>query len=166
MKRQQNFLQQNFWRIIASYAAMFREHRTHRNHLKQMRRHGKALRIARKEADAMHKATGKAYYVLPDANGQLRVLDKAAIRNLKRFKIMSDKVTVIDLLTESEYNTMNNHFLILVTNANGGKSFVYFRGTIDECLENHKFPLAKKVEILGGFERIVTRTDRGTIIKH
>lgn len=161
-----NALQQNFWRVIAHYARMFREYRQHRRNMKQIRRHGKALRIARQEADVMHKATSKAYYVMPDFTGQLRVLDKAAIKNLKRFKVMSENVTVIDLLTESEYNTMNNHFVVLITENSGSKSWHYFRGTIIECIDSLKHDQAKRIEVLGGFECVATLTDRGRIIKH
>lgn len=160
-----NYLKQNFDNVIKSWMAKIALHQQNIRARKDRRRHGKALKEAIRQADEMHKATGRAYYVMKDYNGELRVLDKASIQTLKKFKVMDKAVTVMDLLTEVEYSTINNHFLLLVENANGGKSFMFFRGTIHECLEKYKFPTAKKVEILGGFERVVTITE-GKVYKH
>ena len=158
-------LKHNFWLVIESWKAQIRLHRINRKTRKAIRKHGKELAEAKRQADLMHKATGKSYYILPDHEGSLRVLDKAGIKNLKRFKVMDKAVTVVDLLTESEYNTLNNHFVVLVTERNGSTSWFYFRGTIIELLDSQKFPNSQNVEILGGFERIVSIKD-GKVIKH
>lgn len=160
-----NYFTHNFWLVIENWQAQFRAHRAHRRTRKQIRRHGKELSMRKKEADEMHKATKKTYYVLPDYNGVLRVLDKANIKNLKRAKIMSKEVTCVDLLTESEYNTMNNHFVVLQSWGDNEKSWSFFRGTILECIDRFKQYNADEVQILGGFERVVTIKD-GKVIKH
>lgn len=137
--------------------------------MKQIRRHRKELAMRTKEADELHKATKKTYYVLPDYNGVLQVLDKSNIKNLKRAKIMNREVTCVDLLTESEYNTMNNHFVVLFTNPTviGDQNirWEFFRGTILECIDKFSNYPGSKIQILGGFERVVTIKD-GKVIKH
>lgn len=162
-----NRLKHNFWLVIESWKAQIRLHRINRKTRKAIRKHGKELAEAKRQADLMHKATGKSYYVLPDHEGSLRVLDKAGIKNLKRFKVMDKAVTVVDLLTESEYNTMNNHFVVLLDYPahNGSlQRYDFFRGTILECIDKYNTPIAN-VQILGGFERIVSIKD-GKVIKH
>ena len=153
-----SYIKHNFYLVIENWAAQIRAHRAHKKVLRQIRRHGKELKMRIKEADALHKATGKAYYVLPDYNGVLQVLDKANIKILKRAKIMNREVTCVDLLCESEYNTLNNHFVVLMDYpAHNGtlQRYEFFRGTILECIDKYNGPLAN-VQILGNFERAVT----------
>lgn len=157
-----NQLQRNFRTVIESWVSIWRLHRRGAADRREIRRHGRQLREARKTADEMHKATGKTYYCLPDHENNMRVLDKMGIKGLKRVKVMSKDVTVVDLLTESEYNTMNNHFVVLFSTG----YWEFFRGTIVECIEKYKPPIGpNEIQILGGFERIVTIKD-GKIIKH
>ena len=165
-----NSITHNFWLVIESWKAQLRLHCINRKTRKAIRKHGKELAEAKRQADLMHKATGKSYYVLPDHEGSLRVLDKAGIKNLKRFKVMDKAVTVVDLLTESEYNTMNNHFVVLCRDIDkygheSDNEWYYCRGTILECIEEYERMGWNYMEILGGFERIVSIKD-GKIIKH
>jgi K+ transporter len=160
-----NQLQRNFRTVIENWVTTWRLHRKNRAIRKQIRRHGKELKEAIRQANEMHKATGKAYYVLPDHNGQLRVLDKMAVKNLKRFKVMSEQVTVMDLLTEAEYHTINSHFILLFHYKRKNLlTYQFFRGTILEAMKYVKDSVAD-VEILGGFERVCTIKD-GKVIKH
>lgn len=162
-----NQLTHNFWLVIENWKAQFVAHRNHRRTMKQIRRHRKELAMRTKEADELHKATKKTYYVLPDYNGVLQVLDKSNIKTLKKFKVMDRAVTCVDLLTESEYNTINNHFVVLLDYPahNGSlQRYEFFRGTILECIDKYNTPIAN-VQILGGFERVVTIKD-GKVIQH
>ena len=158
-----NQLTRNFRSVIYTWMHNIAVDRMNR----KIKRRGKALKEAIRQADLMHEASKKTYYVMPDYNGELRILDKANIKNLKKFKVMSKAVTVMDLLTESEYNTMNNHFLILKTWAWGGTRFEFFRGTILECEKKYNLQSTKecKVQILGGFEYIETIED-GKVTRH
>ena len=160
-----NQLQKNFRQVIDSWVAGYRLHKQNKHTRKLIRRHGKALKEARKQADELHKATGKAYFVMPDYTGELRVLDKASIKNLKRFKVMSDQVTVVDLLTESEYHTINTHFVVLFKEHGHSIGWYFFRGTILECIEKYKDCHVDEIQILGGFERIAS-IKNGKVIKH
>ncbi len=63
------------------------------------------LRRATKVAELRHKGDGKRYYVLPDFNGDLRVLNTKEIDALKRAKIMDKKVNFFDLMKEALYHT-------------------------------------------------------------
>lgn len=156
-----NWIKHNFWLIIESWQAQIRLDRLNRKTRKAIRKHGKELDKAKRQADLMHEATKKTYWVLHDYNGVLQVLDKSNLRNLKRAKIMNKEVTIFDLLMESEYNTMDNHFVVLFS----GGHWEFFRGTILECIDKYKGYDLNEVQILGGFERIVTIKD-GKVIKH
>lgn len=160
-----NQLEKNFRTVIESWVTNFRLHRKNVKIRKEIRKHGKQLKQARKTADEMHKATGKTYFVLPDWEGNLQVLDKMGVRGLKKFKVMSQDVTFMDLLMESEYSTAKNYFLILWGDPNDPLSlrdWEFFNGTILEAAEKYK---AHNVQIMGGWERIATIKD-GKIIKH
>jgi len=71
----------------------------------RLSREGKMLRRATKLADLRHKADGKRYYVLPDFNGDLRVLNSKEIDALKRAKVMDKQVSFYYLINESLYHT-------------------------------------------------------------
>ena len=162
-----NYIKHTFYLFVESWAAQIRAHRAHRRTIKEIRRHKRELKYRTQEADELHKATKKAYYVLPNHEGVLMVLDKANVKTLKKFKVMDKGVTCVDLLTESEYNTMNNHFVVLFDYpAHNGtlQRYEFFRGTILECIDKYNTPLAD-VQILGNFERVVT-IKNGKVIKH
>ena len=167
-----NQLKRNFYFVIESYIGMWREHRAHRKTIKQIRRHRRELNMRRLEADELHKTTGKTYWILPDYNGVLQVLDKQNIKNLKRAKIMNRDVTVIDLLLEAEYCTATNYFLILMSQVDQDPGYYqrweYFRGTISECLDRYRkgyYGNNMEIQILTGHERVATIKD-GKVIKH
>ena len=159
-----NWIKHNFWLIIENLQAQIRLDRANRKTRKAIRKHGKELAEAKRQADLMHEATKKTYWVLPDYNGVLQVLDKSNLRNLKRAKIMNKEVTIVDLLMESEYNTMDNHFVVLKEWGNTMRGYEYFRGTVLECIEKYKDMMCD-IQILGGFERVVTIKD-GKVIMH
>lgn len=162
-----NILKHNFYLVVENWSAQIRAHRAHRRNIRAIRRHKSELKFRTQEADEMHRATKKAYYVLPDSDGVLRVLDKANIKTLKKFKVMDKAVTCVDLLTESEYNTLNNHFVVLMDYpAQNGtlQRYEFFRGTILECIDKYNIPLAD-CQILGNFERVVT-IKNGKVTKH
>ena len=156
-----NWLKHNFWFVIENWKGQILRHRNHRKTVKQIRRHRKELNMRIKEADELHKTTKKTYYVLPDYNGVLQVLDKANIKNLKRAKIMNREVTVVDLLTEAEYSTATNYFVVLFNSGH----WEFFKGTILECIEKYKGFDLQDLQILGGWERVAT-IKNGKVIKH
>ena len=163
-----NYIKHHFWLSVETWQSNIRAHRAHKKTMRQIRRHGKELKMRRKEADELHKATGKAYYCLPDPDGAIRVLDKANIKTLKKFKVMDKAVTCVDLLTEAEYSTMNNHFVVLISRDGYGntlKEWEFFRGTILECTAKYENYFGAEIQILGNFERIATIKD-GKVIKH
>jgi len=169
-----NQLKHNFYFVIENWIGQWRAHQAHRRTVKQIRKHRRELNMRKREADELHKTTGKTYWILPDYNGVLQVLDKQNIKSLKRAKIMNREVTVIDLLLEAEYCTATNYFLILRTDPYGGQRWEYFKGTIDECLakyNNHVYTeknilgKAGEIIILTGHERVATIKD-SKIIKH
>lgn len=157
-----NILKHNFYLVFENWTAQFRAHRLHRRTVKAIRKHGRELKMRIIEANELHQATKKAYYCLPDPDGIIRVLDKANIKTLKKFKVMDRAVTCIDLLTEAEYSTMNNHFVVLFHTKNNMKSWAFFRGTILEAMDRYK---DVDCQILGNFERVVT-IQNGKVIKH
>lgn len=169
-----NQLQRNFYFVIESFVNQWRASRKSARDRRQIRRHGRELNLRKKEADELHKTTGKTYWILPDYNGVLQVLDKQNIKNLKRAKIMNREVTVIDLLMEAEYCTATNYFLVLRTDPYGGQRWDYFKGTVGECLAKYNtYPYTEpnvlgktgEIIILTGHERVATISN-GKVIKH
>lgn len=163
-----NYIKHTFYVIVESWAAQIRAHRAHRRTIKEIRRHRRELKYRIQEADELHKATKKAYYVLPNHEGVLMVLDKANVKTLKKFKVMDKAVTCVDLLCESEYSTLNNHFVVLISRDGHGntlKEWEFFRGTILECTAKYEKYFGAVIQILGNFERIVT-IQNGKVIKH
>lgn len=73
--------------------------------LRKVKRQARRRKRKIKEADLRHKADGKRYYVLPDANGTLHALNNREIEHLKKTGIMSKHVTIHNLLKEAVYHT-------------------------------------------------------------
>ena len=161
-------------KVIKHWVSLVRRHNRNRkiwaeykNRLRKITDDGHELDRIILIADALQKATHKAQYVLQDHEGVLRSLNGAQIRALKKFKVMDKKVTIYDLLTESLYSTMNNHFVVLMDYpAHNGtlQRYEFFRGTILECIDKYNGPLAD-CQILGNFERVVT-IKNGKVTKH
>lgn len=163
-----SYIKHNFYLVIENWAAQIRAHRAHRRTIKVIHRHRRELKYRIREANELHRATKKAYYVLPNPDNVLMVLDKANVKTLKKFKVMDKAVTCVDLLTESEYNTMNNHFVVLIERDGHGntlKEWEFFRGTVLECVDKYKNYFGAKIQILGNFERVVT-IKNGKVTKH
>ena len=157
-----NYIKHTFYLIVENWAAQIRAHRAHRRTTKVIRKHRRELKYRIQEADELHRATKKAYYVLPNPDNVLMVLDKANVKTLKKFKVMDKAVTCVDLLTEAQYSTMNNHFVVLFHAKNNMKSWAFFRGTILEAMDRYK---DVDCQILGNFERAVT-INNGKVTKH
>ena len=62
-------------------------------------------REAVRKADKAHADDGNRYYVLPNAEGKLLIMDKKNFRILKRKHYINSKATVQDLLDECFYFT-------------------------------------------------------------
>ena len=76
----------------------------HKRQLRIMRRQEKELQFAKELCDARSRALhGKYCFVLPDYNGNLKVLTREEIKVLKRKKIMSKQVNGIVLKEEALY---------------------------------------------------------------
>lgn len=95
------YLSNNFKAFLRSWQFRWQQHKNY----KKLQREEKALKKAKKIADKRAAMDGRRYYVLPDHNGDLMVLNSREIDRLKRFDIMSKKVTILDLLKESLYFT-------------------------------------------------------------
>jgi len=156
-------------KVIKHWVSLVRRHNRNRkiwaeykNRLRKITDDGQELDRIILIADALQRSTHKAQYVLQDHDGVLRSLNGAQIRALKKFKVMDKKVTVYDLLTESLYSTMNNHFVVLFKDSH----WEFFRGTILECIAKYEeYVGCTEIQILGNFERVVTIKD-GKVIKH
>jgi len=72
---------------------------------RELRREEKAIKKAKKLAQRRHAVDGRRYYVLPDWNGDLMVLNNREIDQLKRHGVMSKRVNVKHLLDEAVYFT-------------------------------------------------------------
>lgn len=82
----------------------FMTDRAHNRQLRIYRRQEKEINAAKLLCDARSKALdGKYCYVLPDYNGNLKVLTREEIKVLKRKKIMSKQVNGIVLKEEAIY---------------------------------------------------------------
>ncbi len=61
------------------------------------------LKRAIKLAKARHKADGKTYYVIPDDRNRPRAFNNREIEILKKSRLMSKKVTCLDLYKEAMF---------------------------------------------------------------
>ena len=63
----------------------------------------------KRQADAMHKKTGKRYHVLPTSNGNLVIVDNNFVEGHNKFiKGKGKPITIKDLLEMSYYSTSVN----------------------------------------------------------
>jgi hypothetical protein len=166
-----NIIERNFRITIENWRSQIRLHKAHHREMRRIKKLGKDLKMRIAEADELNHATKKTYWVKSDYNGKFRVLDNTDIRNLKRAKIMNREVTIFDMLLGADYCTMNNHFIILKEREGHGnklREWEFFRGTILECTDKYTQVAETSgctIQILGGFERVVTIKD-GKVIKH
>ncbi len=81
---------------------LYREYRYWADRLIEWRK-GLRLRRAIKMAKARHLADGKTYYVIPDDKNRPRAFNNKEIEILKKNKLMSKKVTCLDLYREAMF---------------------------------------------------------------
>ena len=78
--------------------------RAHKRQIRVYKRQQKEVKAAKELCDARSKALdGKYCFVLPDYNGNLKVLTREEIKVLKRKKIMSKQVNGLVLKEEAVY---------------------------------------------------------------
>lgn len=158
-----NEAKKNFLTVINSYRRMFardkRNRKTYRYYKRELRKvcdDGQELERAKLMANARHDVDKKTYYVLPDYNGVLRALNSDEIRTLKKLRVMDKKVTILDLLVECKYSTMEkDRFLVLYS----GGSYVWFTGSLEDCIikyKNKATPSGNDVKIYAGCTPIAT----------
>ena len=58
-----------------------------------------------RQADKEHRETGERYYVMPNGNGKLIIMDRSNFRRLKHKHYISHKCSVRDLESECFYCT-------------------------------------------------------------